>query len=123
VRFRISEVGGEFGKRVRLESTAFNDAVSVSCDPADEAAVVQFLSPAVIVAMQEFFAKLDGVVLDFFPGMLLVGTSHDFLGDGSVTLDTDASQFEANINRFGADIERFRAYVDGAVNTFRKYND
>ena len=123
VRFRISEDGGEFGKRVELESAAFNDAVGVYCNEADEAEVVKFLSPAVIVAMEEFFANLDDVVLDFYPGMLLVGTDDDFLGDGSVTLDESAPQFEAAVNRFGERIERFRAYIDGAVNTFRKYND
>lgn len=123
VRFRISEAGGDFGKRVELESGAFNDAVGVYCDPKDEAAVVKFLSPAVIVAMQEFFAKLDGVVLDFYPGMLLVGTEHDFVGDGSVTLDEHAPQFETQLTHFGDGIERFRSYVDQAVNTFRKYND
>ena len=108
---------------MQLESTAFNDAVGVFCSLADEAAVVKFLSPAVILAMQEFFAHLDGVVLDFYPGILLVGTAHDFLGNGSVTLDVHAPQFEAGIARFGDGIERFRSYVDGAVNTFRKYND
>ncbi len=123
VRFRISEVGGGFGKRVELESGAFNDAVGVYCDPADEAAVVKFLSPAVILAMQEFFANLDGVILDFYPGMLLVGTHHDFLGDGSVTLDEHAPQFEVKLTHFGDGIERFRSFVDAAVNTFRKYND
>lgn len=123
VRFRISEVGGSFGKRVELESAAFNDAVGVYCDPADEAAVVKFLSPAVILAMQEFFANLDGVVLDFYPGMLLVATEHDFLGDGSVTLNEHAPQFETRLARFGDGIERFRSTIDGAVDTFRKYND
>lgn len=123
VRFRVSETDGGFGKRVELESAAFNDAVSVSCDPADEAAVVKFLSPAVIVAMQEFFANLDGVTLDFYPGILLVGTHHDFLGDGSVTLNEHAPQFEARLARFGDGIERFRTTIDQAVNTFRKYND
>ncbi|MDO8599236.1 MAG: hypothetical protein Q7S02_03955 [bacterium] len=123
VRFRISEVGGSFGKRVELESAAFNDAVGISCDPADEAEVVKFLSPAVIVAMQEFFANLDGVVLDFYPGMLLVGTEHDFLGNGSVTLDEHAPQFESQLTHFGDGIEQFRSCIDGAVTTFRKYND
>ncbi|OHB20565.1 MAG: hypothetical protein A3J67_00290 [Parcubacteria group bacterium RIFCSPHIGHO2_02_FULL_48_10b] len=123
VRFRISEIGGDFGKRVELESAAFNDAVGVYCDEADEAEVVKFLSPAVIVAMEEFFTNLDGVVLDFYPGMLLVGTEHDFLGDGSVTLNENAPRFEEEANRFGEGIEKFRAYIDGAVNAFRKYND
>lgn len=123
VRFRISETDGGFGKRVELESGAFNDAVGVSCDPADEAAVVKFLSPAVIVAMQEFFANLDGITLDFYPGMLLVGTHHDFVGDGSVTLDEHAPQFEAKMQRFSDGIERFRSTIDNAVNAYRKYND
>lgn len=123
VRFRISEVGGGFGKQVELESAVFNNAVDVSCDGSDEAEVVKFLSPAVIVAMEEFFANLDGVVLDFYPGMLLVGTEENFLGDGSVTLDKNAPQFEERIKSFGEGIEKFRAYIDGAVNTFRKYND
>lgn len=123
VRFRISEVGGGFGKCLQLESAAFNAAVGVYCDPVDEAAVVQFLSPAVIVAMEEFFANFRGVVLDFYPGMLLVGTAEDILGDGSVTLDERAPQFESKLAHFGDRTEQFRSTVDAAVNTFRKYND
>ena len=89
-RFRITESRGKDGldESLSFEYAAFNKAVNVYCDDRDELAIRQFLSPAVLEVALKLSDDLSDLVIDFYPGHVLLTTKHDFLdGLSGVKLD------------------------------------
>lgn len=126
VRFRITEVGGRAGleEDIKLEYEELNKLVDIYCDSQDELAVRQFLSPAVQEIIVELSKEFSEMVLDFYPGFVLVGTSHDFFEkiDG-VELDKHASRFKEIIQPAIDCIETFRIFIGQEIKKIQKYND
>ncbi len=125
-RFRITESRGKDGldESLSFEYAAFNKAVNVYCDDRDELAIRQFLSPAVLEVALKLSDDLSDLVIDFYPGHVLLTTKHDFLdGLSGVKLDETTSTFEERLRPGLETLEGFRTYIDDRLNAIRKYND
>lgn len=126
VRFRITEVGGDAGmdSHIKLEYGALNKAVDIYCDEKDELAVRQFLSPAVQEKIMGLSDDIDGMHLDFYQGLVLIITNHDFLDDVSgIELNKNTANFMESVRPAGDRIEKFRNYLIKCFKQIRKYND
>jgi len=124
VHFRIAANGaGTLGSPISLEFEALSRAAEISCDTKDELAVRQFLSPAVQEAVFALVQDVSGMLLDVYPGFILLFTDDDFLHETAVRMDETARNFSQTIATTGAAIESFRGKVSGHIDQIRKYND
>ncbi len=126
IRFRISEIGEDDGlkRHIKLEYEKLNKAVDVYCGPQDELKVRQFLSPAVEEVIMELSKELPDMLLDFYPGFVLIVTSHDFFSEvGGLKLNKEAPRFKELVQPAIDLIEQFRTFIGTEFNQIQKYND
>ena len=126
VRFRISETNGDAGldTHIALEYGALNKEVDIYCDAKDELTVRQFLSPAVQEVVMEMSNDLSEMHIDFYPGLVLIVTDHDFLDRVvGIELDENTSHFEKAVKPAEDLIEGFRGTLLGSIDKIKKYND
>src|SRR3989344_7888645 len=118
-RFRITEIGGDAGldSSMKLEYADLNKAVDIYYKAEEELQVKQFLSPVVQEALMNLSNDFPDMLLDFYPGMALLATSHDLFGNFyEVSLDENAPKFLEAVKPVG---ER----IDSAINSIREKMD
>ena len=126
IRFRITETGGNpgFNKEMKLEYGALNKAVNVYCDAADELAARQFLSPAVQETVMAFSDWLPSLMLDFYPGFVMLVTAHDPFGElGGISFDENTPRFQETLKPGIDHLVGIVSGIDEKLRQVAKYND
>ncbi|MCG8470068.1 MAG: hypothetical protein MJB57_17980 [Gemmatimonadetes bacterium] len=124
-RFRLMEgKSAGFEEKLNFEYAAFDRALNVYCDAADELAVRQFLSPAVLEIGLGLARDFRQVALDFFPGYVLILSGDDFLaGLRDTKIDDETALFDRRLTPGLDRVEAFRRSLSERIDEMRKYND
>lgn len=125
-RFRITETGENPGFAAEMDTNyaELEKAVNIFHDPGDEQEIRKFLSPAVLRVLMEMSDAIGAMVLDFYPGFVMIMTEDDFTDHlYEIELNRNTSGFAEAASSFIADIENFRSRIADGIAGIAKYND